>query len=330
MDHVNTPSIRPLVSVIVPVYNAGDYLDACLRSIACQTISDIEVVMVNDGSRDGSRDVCLAYASADRRFRLVDTPNRGVSAARNRGIAEARGRYTTFVDADDLLHPRILERLLAVARAARCNVSVCALRYATHPKWPVVGRGRVEVFSPERIVEAGMYQKLMVNMPWAMLIDRSLFDNNPGLRFRPGIRYEDLDFFYRLLLSAEKVAYLHEKLYFYRAHGASFINTFSEGRFDSLDVTDEMLQFMELRADTGLVRAARDRRFSAHFNVWLLLMAYGKHMPEIESRCRNVIRSERLSELLNPRVRLKNKLGALASYGGRPLVRFLMRMMKMK
>lgn len=322
-------SQRPLVSVVVPVYNAGRYLADCLGSVSHQTCRDFEVVMVNDGSTDGSDAICARYADADPRFRLVNTPNMGVSAARNLGIAEARGRYLFFIDADDMIHERTLERLLEVAAATGADVSVCAFHYGETPLWST-RKGRVDVYSPERIVEAGMYQKIMVNMPWSMLIDGRVLRENPSVRFRGGIRYEDLDFFYRLLLSAEKVAYVREKLYFYRAHAASFINSFSPARFDALDVTDEMLRFMERRGNRRLVRAARDRRFSAHYNGWLLLMAYGKDMPGVEARCMDVIRKERVSEILNPHVRLKNKLGALASYGGRPLVRFFMKIFNIR
>lgn len=317
----------PLISVIVPVYNAGRYVAECLDSIAKQSYANLEVVMINDGSSDDSGAVCERFAAGDHRFRLINTVNRGVSAARNLGIAEARGRYVMFVDADDMIHPSMLERLMEVAAESGSDITICSMYYGAEPRWPEK-RGEVEIYLPERIVELGMYQKRMVNMPCAMLIEKAIFDTDASLRFRQGIRYEDLDFFYKLLLAARKVAYFRENLYFYRAHSESFINTFSPQRADMLDVTDEMLLYMQRRGDERLVKAARDRRFSAHYNMWLLLIAGGVEMPEIEARCLGVVKGERLAELANPHVRMKNKLGAIASYGGRRLVGFLMKMMK--
>ena len=112
------------VSVIVPCYNAGAYLEPCLRSVLAQTMGDLELLVIDDGSADGSLSVAQEIARGDARVRVFHQENRGVCAARNRGLDAARGEYVTFVDGDDLLPPDALERMLALAPGA--DMVVCA------------------------------------------------------------------------------------------------------------------------------------------------------------------------------------------------------------
>lgn len=107
----------PDVSVIVPVYNAAEYLDGCISSILASTYADFELILVDDGSTDASGDVCDAYADMDSRVRVVHTVNMGVSAARNTGIDAARGAFLTFVDADDIVAPEMIGRLRSTINA---------------------------------------------------------------------------------------------------------------------------------------------------------------------------------------------------------------------
>lgn len=104
------------VSVVVPVYNASAYLAQCMDSLVRQTLSDIEVICINDGSTDDSSEILKKYAAEDGRFRVISQENRGVSAARNRGMAEAQGKYIGFVDADDWISPDFYEKLYQAAR----------------------------------------------------------------------------------------------------------------------------------------------------------------------------------------------------------------------
>lgn len=97
--------VQPLVSIVIPVYNAEKYLGYCLNSIMRQSYTNIEVILINDGSTDGSPEICRRYAAMDPRFSVTDIPNGGVSNARNLGVSKARGEYFLFVDSDDMIHP---------------------------------------------------------------------------------------------------------------------------------------------------------------------------------------------------------------------------------
>ena len=106
---------QPLVSIIVPVYNAASHIARCIESIRRQTYQNIEIILLNDGSKDVSLQVCEMYAKIDRRIILLDRDNRGVSATRNLGLKLARGEYLQFADSDDYLEPTATETLVTAA-----------------------------------------------------------------------------------------------------------------------------------------------------------------------------------------------------------------------
>ncbi|MBD5224353.1 MAG: glycosyltransferase family 2 protein [Bacteroidales bacterium] len=314
-----------LVTVILPIYNAACYLRECLDSVSAQTYRNIEVLMVNDGSTDDSAAICRQYERTDSRFRVINRANGGVSVARNTGIAMSSGEFICFIDADDVMHTEAIEAFITALGVSGADMVQCAFDSGNFPRFSDIdlpSLSNLQIYDNYELLEKGLYQSVMVNSACGALFRRYIFDG--GLRFSVARRYEDLDIFYKWLLQSRKVAYLPEKLYFYRQHPDSFIQRFAAARLDVLDVTDEMLANISALNDKALELAARDRRFSAHFNIWTLLMANNVELPEIEERCIKVIRQERFSEILNPKVRMKNKLGALASYGGKRLVRALM------
>ena len=112
----------PLISVVTPVYNVKKYIYRCIDSILAQTVSDFELILVDDGSPDNCGAVCDEYAAKDGRVRVIHQENRGQAAARNRALDMARGEYVAFVDSDDWVHPRYLEILLGNAREKKADV----------------------------------------------------------------------------------------------------------------------------------------------------------------------------------------------------------------
>lgn len=123
------PDSELLLSIIVPVYNVEDYLSRCLDSLLAQRFSAWEAIVVNDGSTDKSGEIVDAYAARDDRIRAVHKPNGGVSSARNRGLALARGKYVGFVDGDDFIAPDMYEKLLAQAEGGGFDMVQCDYLY---------------------------------------------------------------------------------------------------------------------------------------------------------------------------------------------------------
>ena len=120
------------MSIIVPVYNAEKHLRECIESIINQTLKEIEIILINDGSTDDSKKIILEYVEKDSRIIFIDSANEGVSAARNKGIEKSSGRYIGFVDADDYIAPEMYQRLFEIAeenesphRDMQCNTCRC-------------------------------------------------------------------------------------------------------------------------------------------------------------------------------------------------------------
>lgn len=315
----------PLISVVIPAYNASEFIEECLNSITSQSLVDFEAIVVDDGSTDATASIVDNFVKKDNRFILVGTRNKGVSHARNKGIDMARGQYITFVDSDDALHPRAFEKMVASLEKHGAGVVIVGFRQGRKVEWEPEENGarKERVFSYEEAMEEALYQKKLLNSPWGAMMKRELLE--PGIRFREGVRYEDLDAFYRFYEHAGRIVYNSRPYYFYRENPGSFINRWSEARLDVLDVTDRLVAFFSEKYPS-LAAAALDRRFSARYNMLLLLL---KHEPGRSDRigeCLGFVKEGRLRALKDPKVRLKNKLGALASYGGLPLLRLLSRL----
>lgn len=126
-----------MISVIIPIYNPGDYLFACLDSITKQTYTNLEIILVNDGSTDNSLQICREYAAQDHRITVYDQKNSGVSAARNKGIEHAHGDYFSFIDSDDYLELNTYEVLMEALQSAQAEV-ICFEYFINYPNREIV------------------------------------------------------------------------------------------------------------------------------------------------------------------------------------------------
>ena len=302
------------ISIIVPAYNAGQFLSECLESISRQSFTDFEVLVINDGSTDATGEIAKKFVGRDKRFRLIETANRGVSAARNTGMDASGSEYLSFVDADDMLHPLALEKMMEAIKENQASVCICNFeRDKRHFLKSGISTLDVtaEVYDYREAMRLALYQKRLLNSPWGVVMKRSLVGDT--LRFRIGSRYEDLDAFYRFYEKASKIVYIPGALYFYREHGGNFLSNWSADRLDVLDVTDRMADFF-IKNYPDLKQAALDRRLSAHFNMLILMKKHHVNNPEAMERCRRVIREGRLKALKDSNVRFKNKVGSLLSF----------------
>ncbi len=305
---------KPKISVIVPTYNAEDYLAECVESIKAQTFDDWELILIDDGSTDRSAALCLEYADAmPHKIRTARVERLGLSGARNTGIRMASGDYITFVDADDKLFPHTLERLSAIMDAEQgCGIAISQYTQTEHA--PFNKTAHIGIYTPEEAILRTLYQeKTFLSSAWAKLYRRDIFDNN---LFSDGRYYEDLEFFPRAYLRAGKIVISDEVLYYYRPNPASFINTWSERRTDALWAVESVMA-MPVAQGGAIKKAALSRAFSAYFNIFLLATKVNR--KALADSCWKFIVSNRSAILADRRVRLKNKLGAIISYLGRDL-----------
>lgn len=221
-------NISPMISIIVPVYKVEQYLPYCINSILAQSFSDFELILVDDGSPDACPAICDEYARKDSRIRVVHQKNGGLSAARNTGIAEAKGEYLCFVDSDDCICDAYCRMLLQAVTMSGCKIAACAVRRFSADSELSDGIGvsadgglPVEVMPFADFLVKQMTGQMEMGV-WNRIYHRSVF---AGIRFAPGKLHEDIIFAADLLEQPElQVACLDIPLYYYRQRANSIVN----------------------------------------------------------------------------------------------------------
>ena len=222
-----------MISVIVPIYNVEPYLEEAVESLIHQTYTDLEIILVDDGSTDGSGEICDRYQKKDRRIKVIHQENKGLSAARNAGIDNCKGEMIAFLDSDDAFCKDMLQRmsdamLKSGADIAECNYAL--YRGAQHMDPQKIWKK--EKFISPKVKRTGLYQKrdaLLMKLDgkiapnaWNKLYNRKVWNS---LRFREGQNYEDLDIILPLLGEAESVYILDELLVMHRIGPGSITAT---------------------------------------------------------------------------------------------------------
>lgn len=242
-------SEAPLISVIIPVYNVEKYLEKCLDTVLSQTYTNIEVILVNDGSSDGSGAIIDSYACKDERVRVIHLPeNKGVSYARNRGIDILKGEYTIFVDADDYVEPNFLEKLYVNLKENQADISICGVDLVGFPEYVYLRKDDFPcVVSGDQAVSCMLK---MYPFGWEMcnkLFNSILVKKCP---FAEKIYFgEDLLFIYQVLKNTQLVNYFPEKLYHYVYHNESSSHKeFSEKHYTRIYVYKFLLNDISINS----------------------------------------------------------------------------------
>ena len=239
-----------MISVIVPVYNVEEYLEECLNSIQHQTYTDIEVILVNDGSTDASKEICERYCQQDPRFHLINQENKGLSGARNRGMTESKGEFITFVDSDDVIKDDMLEQLLKHMTSEEMDIVEC---------WYTNDKKEIETPAPEnvKIIFQGNAKEALVSLcednivrlnAVAKLYRREVILNFP---FLEGLFYEDVYGGMGILKHIHKIVKIDYTGYYYRVRSGSIMNReFSLKNLDLFAICDKVEQLYDGNADS--------------------------------------------------------------------------------
>lgn len=235
------------ISVIVPVYKAEAYLRDCVDSILAQTFSDIEIILVNDGSPDNSGAICNEYAARESRVSVIHQSNQGQAAARNHALAQAKGEWISFVDSDDLIHPQMLELLYDAVRETGAGISMCEMLEAVELPQdfcrPQEMDYQVLTVDEETLVRLHDENAYPAWVGCAKLIRKEIIENYP---FREGRVYEDNEAVCRWVCQAGKLAKFDHEMYFYRTNPESTTkSTFSLKRLDYLWALESILRFYD-------------------------------------------------------------------------------------
>lgn len=217
----------PLISIIVPAYNAEKYIHRCIESILSQTFIDFELLIINDGSTDGTKKICDEYASNDHRIRVFHKKNGGVSSARNHGLDNARGEWIVFVDADDYIPANALSNMVSISKNDDCLCYYWGMLYENGGIWEEYPcRLTSGIYKSECIIRAILEYACVVG-PVAKLFKRSLL-NDIGFEERLKIG-EDLLFNIQIALKVKKIKICDGAVYYYTSNPNSAMH--SDGVF---------------------------------------------------------------------------------------------------
>ena len=305
-----------LISIIVPVYNVKQYLETCIYSLIYQTYSNIEIIIVDDGSTDGSGEICDELATVDTRIKVIHKVNGGLSDARNAGIDVATGVLLGFVDSDDWVSTRLYETLFSNLTKHEADVAVCE---------------RVVVYD-DRIVDLGLTKTIAVkntydaldllyenkkygSHAWNKLYKRELFDN---IRFPKGKLYEDVYIMHDIFGLAQNVVFIDEGLYFYRQRQGSIVNS------SNLDYWQDYIEAIKFR---GKSHHSRGREKLVYTN----LLYAAETIKEEILKCKKDDKSVKLTKYVNNSIRsgfsfrygIKMSVKALFIKDGYTIFRFL-------
>jgi len=247
-----------LVTVIVPAYNAGDTIERCVDSITGQTYRDLQIIIVDDGSKDDTGGICGSLAENDPRIEMIHQENGGVSAARNAGLQRARGEWIAWADADDYVSPYYIEDMLAAVRED-CGIVLCRPVYMDNndPAPAPFKRTRDTryITGREACIRNFGYETNRFNSGWGKLVRARLW---VGLRYPVGKINEDIHVSHALLYRAGTVAITDAVLYAYiQTRGSITRGAFSLRRLDILDAWEEATRFFNEGNETGLADVAR-------------------------------------------------------------------------
>ena len=242
------------ISVIVPVYNVEQYLEKCLDTIINQTFKDIEIICVNDGSTDNSRKILEDYKNKDRRIKIIDKENGGLSSARNTGMKIAKGRFLSFVDSDDWIDLTMLEKLYNNITALNTDISICAVHLFDEAQQKINDDEpyfNLSYFDNSfdnkafSYIDAKPFLMDVCVMAWNKLYRRR-FVQECAAEFPDGLIFEDGPFFFSIFFKTQKVSIVRDLLYYYRKNRSGSI--VQKGGVQFLDIIDVVnLMFESLK-----------------------------------------------------------------------------------
>lgn len=225
----------PKVSVIVPVYNVESYVERCLQSLVNQTLEDIEIIVVNDGSTDGSEEIVKKYQQYyPNLIKYYKKENGGLSDARNFGMKFASGDYMAFLDSDDYVELDMYEKMYNKAIEENSDMVECDFIWE-YPNKAIKDVGSIYSTKKEMIVNARV-------VAWNKLIKRNLIENSKVI-YPKGLRYEDIEFFYKMVPYYNKVSFVKEPLVHYIQRSTSISNVQNERTKEIFDVLDNVIKY---------------------------------------------------------------------------------------
>lgn len=286
-----------MISIVVPVYNVEKYIDKCIKSLINQTYKEIEILLIDDGSKDNSLSKCVKWGESDARIRVIHQKNQGVSSARNRGIEEANGEYIMFVDSDDYIDINMVEILIDKLIKENADISICG-----YIEEKLNGEIIKEVCLEDKINYSSEEEKLLINWaPWCKLYTKEIIQN---VEFPNVALAEDLMFNVNIICKnhINKIAITNKALYHYisrmdSATSVQYSDVFRQGILMEKECI-EKLSNANIKIDYKKIKILYNGVVGFYNRVALIAKEKGKYKSAYEE-VRNIVKEHRKFLLQN-------------------------------
>ena len=224
-----------LISIVIPVYKVEKYLEKCIESVLKQTYTNLQIILVDDGSPDNCGKICDEYAKRDSRIDVIHKVNGGLSEARNVGISKAKGRYIGFVDSDDYIKENMYEILLNLIKEYNADASICNLYDVIEGKEYIRNKNNgIQEYSRLDILKEVLLDKNIQSYAWNKLYKKELFDE---VKYPIGKKYEDIGTTFYIFEKCNKIVVTSEPEYYYLKRSDSLVNNVTESTvFDYMEL----------------------------------------------------------------------------------------------
>lgn len=314
---------EPLISIIIPVYNVEKYIENCLETVIKQTYKNIEIILVDDGSKDSSSKICDKYAKKDNRIRVIHKKNGGLSDARNVGTEQATGMFITYIDSDDSVTYDYVEYLYKLIKMDKditfssCNVEI--VRKEEHTENTEIAKEEygVNIFNKQQAFKALLYAKELFLSACGKLFYSGFIKK---YKFPVGLAYEDTAVIYKWINDSNKIICGSKPCYKYysRDNSISKQGSFNKNEIDYIKNTDEMLNFIKKNYPEELKAVNRFFIYANFRELRIILFSEeNKETKEIEKKIWKNIKKYRIKVLLDNEASKRDKAAILISFLGR-------------
>lgn len=313
--------ITPMVSIVVPAYNMEQYISFCFYSLQQQTYQDFEVLLVDDGSKDNTLRICNKYHDLDPRFKVLHKTNGGLSDARNYGVKYACGKYITFIDSDDYVHPKYVEQLVKLMSIEKVDIGCVSSLYVyddtDYKKLfnEKIDINNFEVMTSEKAVLRMLKKQGIGHTAWGKIYQRQFLYN---FQFPVGMLYEDYLTTYNLFSKANVVSISPNKLYFYRQRKGSIMHTqkCNDNVLSILDISDKVTDQI-IDKWPGLYDEAKEQQVATYLKTLQRILNDDPNSYEdYQVRIKKFIKQEGIKLLSSKRIDKKTKVKVILSLAG--------------
>ena len=294
------------------------YLRKCVASVISQTYNNLEIILVDDGSTDGSDELCDQLLKKDSRIVVLHKQNGGLSDARNYGIKYATGNYITFIDSDDIVSQKMIEKLLWLIKEYNADISICDPVHIFSDKdsiYEFTDATGIKILDKEEALNMMFYQKDFLVSAWGKLDKKNLFNR---INFPVGMLFEDSAIMYKLFYSSDRIIYTNAKYYGY-FHRENSITTkkFSKSDLDILKICRSLINFSKKHPE--FQSSIKSYTVNANFRIYLNAPRNNEY-GQVIIGCQKYIIENAKDVLLDKKVRKKLKLALVLFFTNRKLL----------